>query len=148
MKRIKLTQGQFAIVDDKHYEWLLQWKWYANWSNGIQSFYAMRNSKSVNGKKTIILMHREILGLKKGDKRHSDHKNHNTLDNREMNLKIVNHQQNQFNRRNVKGYYWHKKTKKYLARIVVNYKIIHLGYFNKSEEAHNAYLEAKKKYHR
>lgn len=28
-RRIKLTQGQFAIVDNKNYEWLNQWKWYA-----------------------------------------------------------------------------------------------------------------------
>lgn len=27
MKQILLTKGKFAIVDDKDFEWLNQWKW-------------------------------------------------------------------------------------------------------------------------
>ena len=127
MKRIKLTQGQFAIVDDKNYEWLNQWKWCAWWSKDTKSFYAVRRSKKRNGKSYIIRMAREILGLKCGDKREADHRNHNTLDNFNSNLRTITHQQNQF--------------------IGVNGKTMYLGLFPTAEEAHNAYLTAKRKYH-
>lgn len=142
-KQIRLTQGQFAIVDNKNYRWLIQWKWYARWSNHTQSFYAMRN-----GRQYSIYMAREILGLKKGDKRQADHKKHNTLDNRESNLRIVTHQRNQWNRKNPKGYVWHKGAKKYEVRIRLNRKRIYLGLFDTAEDAHAAYLKAKKKYHK
>jgi hypothetical protein len=36
-----------------------------------------------------ILMHREILGLKRGDRRTGDHKNRNRLDNHRSNLRII-----------------------------------------------------------
>lgn len=146
MKRISLTKGQFAIVDDANYDWLNQWKWCAQWNKYTQSFYAIRG-KRLNGKNHIVSMAREILGLKDGDKRQADHTDHNTLDNRILNLQIVTHQQNSFNQRNTKGYYWHKDRNKYLAQIMLNGKQIHLGYFYQAKEASKAYLDAKEQYH-
>ena len=40
MKRILLSQRQYAIVDDKDYEWLSRNKWYAYWNKDTKSFYA------------------------------------------------------------------------------------------------------------
>jgi hypothetical protein len=64
MKKIKLTQGKFTIVSDKYYKYLIQWKWDAlKRKNG--KFYAVRNER-VNGKRTLIYMHRviaELMGL-------------------------------------------------------------------------------------
>jgi len=148
MKKIILTQGQFAIVDDKNYEWLSKYKWYAHWSPCIKSFYAVRNGKKVKGKQASIKMHREILGLKYGDKRQADHIDHNTLDNRESNLRIVTPQQNKCNRRNVKGFQFDNQANRYQAYITIDRKKKHLGMFATPEEAHNAYLKAKKKYHK
>lgn len=147
MKQIPLTQRQFAIVDDDMYEYLNQWKWSAYWSSNTQSFYAVRNGKMKNGKQPTVSMAREILGLKYGDKRQADHIDHKTLDNQMSKLRIVTHQQNHFNRRNPKGFYLHKPSQKYLARIKLNGKFIFLGYFLTTKEAHNAYLEAKRVYH-
>ena len=85
MKQISLTQGQFATVDDEDFEWLNQWTWYANalvhrcCTKGLM-YYA---------KRTGISMHRQILGLKAGDKRRVKHINWNNLDNRRSNLEIV-----------------------------------------------------------
>lgn len=75
-----------------------------------------------------------------------DHINGVKNDNRISNLREITHQQNQFNRR-VKGYYWHKRDKKYISRIILDRKTIYIGSFNTEEDAHNAYLNAKKTYH-
>ncbi len=147
MKRIPLTQGQFAIVDDEDYVRLYQYKWRASWHKHTQSFYAVRKSKTKNGKNHTISMAREILGLSRDDKRQADHIDHNTLDNRKSELRIVTRSGNQWNRKNPKGYYFHKANHKYLARIGLNGKGIYLGFFCKAKEAHNAYLKAKKYYH-
>ena len=60
------------------------------------------------------------------------------------NLRIVSNQQNQFNKQG-KGYY--HIDNRWRAIIRFNNKNIHLGYFNTKEEAHQAYLKAKEKYH-
>ena len=75
-----------------------------------------------------------------------DHINRDRSDNRICNLRSVTRQENQFNT-NAKGFYWHKQNKKWCAVIHLNNKKINLGCFDTKEEAHEAYLEAKKKYH-
>ena len=77
-----------------------------------------------------------------------DHLDGNTFNNNIDNLQKKTNQQNQWNQLNAKGYSWVKKDKKYRARICVNNKYIHLGYFDNETDAHNAYLEAKKIYHK
>lgn len=146
-KKIPLTQGQFTIVDDDMYEYLNQFKWYAQWSSHTKSFYVIRREKWEDSKWHTFSMAREILGLRHGDKRQADHINHNTLDNCLSNLRIVTNQQNGWNRRNPKGYYWHKARQKYQAQIALNGVHISLGYFHTTKEAHNAYLSAKEIYH-
>lgn len=149
MKRIGLTQGQYAIVDDEDYKWLIHWKWCAFWNKYTKSFYAVRTGKRKNGKRPTIYMSREILKLKYGDKRQCDHINHNTLDNQKLNLRIVTQQQNQWNKKKIiKGYFWEKRREKYRANIRLNNKCIHLGYFLTPKEAHEAYLRAKPHYHK
>lgn len=144
MKSIKLTQGKFAIVDSWSFDWLNRWKWCANCRRGI--WYAVRNIKNNKGW-TIEYMHRAILGLKPGDGKHTDHINYNGLDNQECNIRIVTRQQNQFNCRNTKGYYWDKWVGKWRAQIGLNGKQIRLGYFDNKKDALKAYLYAKRKYH-
>ena len=146
MKRIPLTQGQYALVDDQDFEELSQFKWYAQWAPCTRSFYAARNVRLPNGKDIGVYMHRHILGLERGDKRQADHTNHNTLDNRHSNIRIVTPSQNRQNNRG-KGYSWRKATKKYRAYITVNGVQKHLGCFDTPEEARDAYLDAKHTYH-
>jgi len=76
-----------------------------------------------------------------------DHINKNSLDNRIENLRVLTHQQNQFNR-NAKGYSFDKRNNKWHARIMINGKAKYLGYFKKEEDAKQAYLKAKEIYHK
>ena len=147
MKQIPLTQGQFAIVDDEDFDRLNQHKWCACWNKHANSFYAARSKKGEDGGWHQISMAREILGLTYGDKRQADHKDHNTLDNRTLNLRIVTHQQNGWNRKSPKGYYFSKPNQKYFAHIGLNGKRIYLGLFHTAKEARGAYLKAKEVYH-
>lgn len=75
-----------------------------------------------------------------------DHINKIRHDNRIVNLRNVNSQQNQFNSKR-KGYSKAKNPNKWRARINLNKKEISLGTFNNEDDAKEAYLKAKKKYH-
>lgn len=76
-----------------------------------------------------------------------DHINGIKDDNRICNLREVTNQQNHYNRTTAKGYYLHKNTNKYVAQLRLNGKHIYLGIHNTEQEARQAYLDAKQKYH-
>ena len=151
MKTIQLTQGKVALVDDADYDWLSQWKWQV--LNDKGNFRATRRSSRKNGKRHTIYMAREILGLKHGDSRKGDHKNHNTLDNRRDSLRICTNQQNTFNQKSslmtssrFKGVSWHKQRKKWQTRIQIDGKEKYLGLFVSEVKATLVYNKAAKKY--
>ena len=75
-----------------------------------------------------------------------DHINRDTIDNSADNLRVVTKQQNGFNT-NAKGYYWHKASGKWEAKIRIDGRKIYLGRFDNEEEAHQAYLDAKAIHH-
>ena len=75
-----------------------------------------------------------------------DHINGIRSDNRIQNLRPATHQTNCHNRK-ASGVTTPKQTKKFAAAITVNRKRKHIGYFNSREEAHQAYLAAKKILH-
>ncbi len=146
MKKIKLTQGQFALVDDEDYENLNQYKWYAA---KVKSgdFYAQRMDYS-GGNKKIIKMHRFILGLV-DEKVHVDHGNGNTLDNQKHNIRGCTHKDNVRNRGitkrstcGYKGVFYEKAAKKWRAQLNKDGKKIHLGLFEFIEDAAKAYNAA------
>jgi hypothetical protein len=147
MKRIKLSQGKYAIVDDEDFERLNRYKWFTQRSGN--TFYAVRNSPIEKGRQRTISMHREILALRFGDPRQVDHRNHHGLDNRRDNLRICTHRQNMQNmnpHKNgssaFKGVCWNKEAQKWVASIRVNGKPNYLGYFVSEKEAAKAYDEA------
>jgi len=82
-----------------------------------------------------------------------DHRNCDSLDNRWPNLREATGSQNQSNTRlqknsttGFKGVTFMKSHKKYVAQISVNYKHVHLGYFDTTEEAHTAHCAAAKQH--
>lgn len=142
MKRIPLTQGKFAIVDDFNYEWLSQWKWHAQ--KDRNTFYAVRSIGKWPKQKTV-LMHRLILDLKSGEQ--TDHLNGNGLDNRCCNIRTCTYAQNQWNQHLAKpaaDVSWDKKGKNFRARITHNGKRLNLGRYKTRKEAVAVYQKARK----
>lgn len=93
MREIPLTKGKVAFVDDEDYEWLSQFKWtLLERPNCRSRYYAYRK---VNRKTTY--MHREILGLKRGDSRVVDHEDNNGLNNQRLNIRVATYSQNSAN---------------------------------------------------
>ena len=99
MKKIKLTKGLHALVDDEDFDSLNKFKWCACYGSYKGSkVYAIRVGP--DGKK--IRMHREVMGLKNHHKRVVDHIDADTLDNRKCNLQIVTQKQNMARTRKIK----------------------------------------------
>lgn len=109
---------------------------YTKWRMNCNG-YVINNSKFNNGTK---FMHREVLGCKEG--KFVDHINHNKLDNRRSNLRIVTKSQNQMNC-NYKGVN-KRKDGRYYAHIKLNGKMLNLGIYIDKEEAYYARWYAEK----
>lgn len=150
MKLIPLTQGKFAIVDDRDYGRLIQFNWVfvSAIRNQNQCGYA---SSRINGKN--IPMHRLILNTPDGMV--VDHVNQNGLDNRRNNIRNCTQSQNMQNSGKkktnpwgFKGVSFHKPTKSWMARIrFSNGFRKNLGYFRTPKDAGEAYAIAAKIHH-
>lgn len=142
-RRIKLTQGRYAIVDVEDYEKLNKDKWYLFESRRENRFYAVRTERRRN-----VFMHRRIMNAPKGAI--VDHINRNGLDNRRANLRVVTNMQNCWNSERgfnngaskYKGVRLDKRTGKWYARIRHDGKEIHLGSFDTEIDAAIAYDNA------
>ena len=73
-RKIPLTQGKSTTVDAEDFDRLNNFKWCAKKDGN--TYYAVRTIMQ-NHKQKFIRMHREILGLKAGDGRETDHINGN-----------------------------------------------------------------------
>lgn len=79
-----------------------------------------------------------------------DHINHDTLDNRRLNLRVVTRSQNSQNRRGaqagnktgIRGVSWNKAARKFTAQIYINKARKHLGSFSTARAASIAYQKA------
>ena len=117
----------------------------------VLNHHILNSYKEVRFNKKHFKLHRilaySFLSLDYDDKScvvdHIDqNKQNNTLDN----LRIISQQENGFNTKS-KGYSWDKNAQKFSAQIHLNGIKIRLGMFETKEEAHDAYLKAKVKYH-
>lgn len=140
-KAIRLSQNKEAIVDEEDFTQLSVFKWSVlkDWRG---RYIAVRGIRIADGKQRLAYMARVIMGLDYGDPREVDHINHNTLDNRRMNLRIVTSRQNKQNQPSRKnsssrfvGVTWDKSREKWRAQIQVDGRVINLGRFTTEEEA-------------
>lgn len=140
MKKIKLTQGKYALVDDEDFELLNKYKWYAHKNKGGY-YYAIRNAKNeITGKRFSIRMHCEIMGRKI-----IDHIDRDGLNNTRKNLRLSCFKTNSMNRKNRKnspfGFKGVSRTKngKFNASIMKDGKRIHLGTRKTAKECAELY---------
>lgn len=160
-REIPLTRGQVAIVDDEDYEYLAQFKWQAHWDRHTRSFRANRCVKGpgigrhAKLKQYTVWMHREILGLKRGDPRKGDHIIPGaTLDNRRSNLRIATNTQNlrnstkhKNNKSGFLGVSFAKRRNKFIAQITINGKRTCVGASKDPEKAYAFYCAAAAKHY-
>lgn len=151
MKRIPLTplsEGLFAIVDDRDYDRLNRHRWKVGRGS---------DGRILNARRTVtngtIAMHHEVIGYPLPGME-VDHKNRNPLDNRRMNLRFCTRVQNSANtgkrRSNTsgfKGVYLVSKAsnkpgnKRWIAYLQVGKRRVSGGCFVTPEEAARKYDE-------
>jgi hypothetical protein len=142
MIEIPLTQGKIALISDHQLDRVIQHTWFTDQVGG--RYYA---ATFIGYDK--VRLHRFLLNLKPDDP-DVDHKNGNTLDCQDENLRLATRSQNMANQpkqagrlsSKYKGVTWEKRTGKWVAQICVNYKNRKLGRFLVEEDAARAYDEA------
>ena len=144
MKKIRLSNGKYALVDDENSVELKKHKWFVTKDGYVARWGSWKNGPGV------ALMHREILKLSPGSL-YVDHINRKPLDNRKNNLRLCSNSQNQMNSKlhikNTSGYRgvtWNKKGKRWRAQIKFRGKRIFLGDFVEKAEAVKAYIRKAK----
>lgn len=95
--QVWLSHGQAALVDPEDYDDLMQFTWHARRSSSAGTYYAWSHARTTHGKYKGFAMHQYILRAPVGSI--VDHINHDGLDNRKVNLRIVTNQENGQNRR-------------------------------------------------
>jgi hypothetical protein len=151
MKRIPLTQEQFATVDDDDFERLSRFKYWAAFDLSSGKFIPRRHVKSIrnsrgNWSPIYRTMASDVFGIRPGLQ--IDHRNLNPLDNRKENLRWATIRQNSWNRRKRNnqstGYTGVECTPfgRFRARIQTDGHNLHLGCFSTAQEAALAYNRA------
>ena len=139
---------------------VLYWRWRVNsrvpktLEAGAQNKSSGYLTVSVHGR--LYQVHRVVMLMCYGfygEGLEVDHINHVRNDNRLVNLRFVTRSENRKNQSvsskntsGVTGVYFSKARKKYRAQIKVDWKVIHLGYFDTLEEAAAARAEANLKF--
>jgi hypothetical protein len=144
MKRIPLTNSTlFALVDDEDYEQVSEFKWRLAKAKMVDG-YAIHGHGGRDA-----LMHNMLMRPPKGLE--VDHRNGLGLDNQRHNMRYATRSQQCMNRHRgnkrkgtskYKGVRWWKAGSRWQARIKVNQKEIHLGYFTQELDAALAYDKA------
>lgn len=136
--RLSLTNGHEVILDSEDFDTFGRFKWSGLCKDG--RVYARRSAPGLGGKQITVLLHRAIMGNPPGV--FVDHINGNTLDNRRENLRVASRGQNRVNSKlnkdNASGYtgvMWHRRDKRWIARVTCEGVKHEKGGFSTAEEA-------------
>lgn len=133
------SKGEPFYFDLEDYDLIKDYTWYFGNHGYLMS----------QGKMGYVLFHRLICP----NCQYIDHIHHDKADNRKSELRVVTCSQNSMNRKihsnntsGVTGVNYHKKSGRWTARIMVDYKRIELGEFDLFEDAVRARKEAEEYY--
>jgi len=148
MKEIQLSKGQIARVDDADYPLLSEVKWcYRAERNGAQG-YAVRHKKT-NGKDRLCYMHRQLMNPGPGQE--VIFLNHDRLDYRRENLKVVTKEEARQHHRvrsdsgsGIRGVRFNERSRTWTARIYRDGRCQTIGTFERQDEAIEAFENALK----
>ncbi len=155
MKKLPLTQGMFALIDDEDLTRVRGLKWHAYIDTHHEGRWKARgflNSNRGKRKSIRVLLSRFIM--KAPADMVVDHINHDTLDNRKKNLRLCSRFQNAKNKltykNNTSGFKGvSEKTKGVFAAYICMDKVqIFLGYYKTAEDAAKRYNRAASKLHK
>ncbi|MGD0656283.1 MAG: hypothetical protein ABSA16_18265 [Thermoguttaceae bacterium] len=140
MKKIQLTRGYEALVDDVYFDWLNQFHWQVMFSLTGKP-YAKTHLRFADGRRLTVGMQSLVLfGANE-----VDHVNCNGLDCRRENLRDCSHAQNMRNRKvptnntsGILGVFWNPLCNNWRAQIAVNGHVKKLGSFKTLKEAAQA----------
>lgn len=136
---VPLTRGYVALIDASDADLVASvGMWHVVPDD--HTFYAAHSSRP------LVLLHRLILGLDHGDPRYGDHINHDGLDNRRCNLRVLDSRASAVNTRakpggssHYKGVSWKAANRKWVAQVAGPEGKQHLGLFDDETEAARAY---------
>lgn len=135
-----------TIIDASDFNKVKDKKWYLK--KGSSGSYVVYGNK-----KGYVSLSRFITDAKQGEE--VDHKDHDLLNNRRLNLRVCTKSQNQCNSllrkdnmSGVKGVFWHTKEKRWRAEIQKNSVRYPLGRFKSFEEAKEAVNKARIELHK
>ena len=142
------SNNNYFYIDLDDLDKIREYYWYI-FSHKKSERYVVSNTKN----RKRIRLHRFILNLSEDNTKVIDHINHNTLDNRKNNLRIVSQGQNCFNHEKLKnntsgatGVSWLAKLNKWQAYITFNHKCKYLGIYTNFDDAVAARKAAEEKY--
>lgn len=131
---IRLSDGDYALVDEEDYEELRT----LTWHHGNEGYVV--HTVGIAGETHQLLMHRVVL--RAPPEVLVDHWDGNRLDNRKFNLRSATHRQNAQNRATIAGRRYkgtYQAGDRWKARIKYDGQMIHLGAFPTEEIAAVAY---------
>ncbi len=135
-KKIKMKNGGSFLISPEDFDWVSKEEW--------KHLYKERRRAYVHTfKRPIQYIHELIMGKGPGV---IDHIDGDVWNNQRENLRRVTIRENCMNYHYNKhskypGVTWHKRHKKWMARIQINGKRKYLGYSDSEEEAYDKYLK-------
>lgn len=138
---VTLVGGEKTQVDVTDLARMTGLRWSASRRPLRNLTYAVCLVRQPNGGLTTVYLHRLLVDAPRG--KDVDHRNHDTLDNRRRNLRVVTHAENMQNLRGarrdsqsgVRGVSWSAAKCKYLVRVTINGTARRFGEYRTLEEA-------------
>lgn len=126
-------------------------EWRAALVKSTSGFYVVSRN-NIDGKRSVISLSRLIMNASQGND--IDHINHDTLNNKRLNLREITHGQNMQNKKGpftnsksgIRGVCWDKQNRKWHAQVKLQGKSLYSKLFKDIKEAEQAVIIARKQF--